>query len=116
VLGLQQLLGLLAEEGFPPPFPLEQLPQRLADITAIEREGKVCGDLRRMGVCVFSWCEVRLCRVSGKAAVLLTVGQLNACAVAKPPSQHPARLLPACPSAPPASPRQATPPMHACIW
>ena len=39
--GLQQLLGLLAAEGFSLPFPVEDVPQRLADITVIEREGKV---------------------------------------------------------------------------
>lgn len=39
--GLQQLLGLLAAEGFSLPFPVEDVPQRLGDTTVIEREGKV---------------------------------------------------------------------------
>ena len=39
--GLQQVLGLLAAEGFSLPFPLDDVPQRLGDITVIEREGKV---------------------------------------------------------------------------
>lgn len=41
--GVQQLMGLLAAEGFSLPFPLEDVPQRLADMTVIEREGKVGG-------------------------------------------------------------------------
>ncbi|KAL4437093.1 hypothetical protein ABPG75_004232 [Micractinium tetrahymenae] len=41
--GLQQLLGMLAAEGFSLPFPLEDVPQRLQDITVIEREGKILG-------------------------------------------------------------------------
>ena len=41
--GLQQLLGMLGAEGFALPFPPEDVPQRLADCTVIEREGKVGG-------------------------------------------------------------------------
>lgn len=46
--GLQQLLGLLAAEGFSLPFPAEDAPQHLAEITVIEREGKVGGGLRHL--------------------------------------------------------------------
>ncbi|KAL4424467.1 hypothetical protein ABPG77_006405 [Micractinium sp. CCAP 211/92] len=41
--GVQQLLGMLAAEGFSLPFPLEDVPLRLQDITVIEREGKILG-------------------------------------------------------------------------
>jgi N-acetylglutamate synthase-like GNAT family acetyltransferase len=47
--GLQQLLGMLAAEGFKLPFPLEDLPARLQDITVIEREGQVGGAGWRVG-------------------------------------------------------------------
>ena len=39
--GLQQLLGMLAAEGFTLPFPVDDVPVRLQDVTVIEREGKV---------------------------------------------------------------------------
>ncbi|PSC67103.1 amino-acid N-acetyltransferase, partial [Micractinium conductrix] len=41
--GLQQILGMLAAEGFGLPFALDDIPLRLQDITVIEREGKVLG-------------------------------------------------------------------------
>jgi len=39
--GVQQVLGMLAAEGFTLPFPVDDVPLRLGDITVIEREGKV---------------------------------------------------------------------------
>jgi N-acetylglutamate synthase-like GNAT family acetyltransferase len=41
VPGVQQLLGGLQADGFALPFSVDDVPGRLADVTVIEREGKV---------------------------------------------------------------------------
>jgi hypothetical protein len=40
---VQQLLGMLASEGFTLPFPPDDVSARLRNITVTEREGKVGG-------------------------------------------------------------------------